>query len=98
MLAVGRALPAYSGTLSNQRGVQSPAMPALHLPYLERRDVLMLLCLHAAGVASLTAGAIAVVATYPLDLVRTRLAWATEAPSKAQLAAVAAGRGWVDWG
>lgn len=36
------------------------------------------------------AGAIAVVATYPLDLVRTRLAWATEAPAQQQLAAVAA--------
>lgn len=36
------------------------------------------------------AGAIAVIATYPLDLVRTRLAWATEAPAQQQLAAVAA--------
>jgi hypothetical protein len=33
------------------------------------------------------AGAIAVMATYPLDLVRTRLAWATEAPAKQQLVA-----------
>lgn len=51
------------------------------------RQRLCVFSLAAALAAGPAAGAIAVIATYPLDLVRTRLAWATESPAQQQTAA-----------